>query len=141
MSDIILMGLTKSGKTSIQRVVFQKMSPHETFFLASTQKVETTSKSFILIYLILAINNNQNIQFNIKDFPGTKELSASDPGDVAALKQCGSLIYVIDAHEQDKDFSCNKLFEIIKVAHKISPEITFQVFIHKVDSDMFMQDE
>jgi len=48
---------------------------------------------------------------------------------------------VIDAHEQDKDFSCNKLFEIIKVAHKISPEITFQVFIHKVDSDMFMQDE
>ena len=27
MSDIILMGLTKSGKTSIQRVVFQKMSP------------------------------------------------------------------------------------------------------------------
>ena len=89
----------------------------------------------------LAINNNQNIQFNIKDFPGTKELSAADPGDVAALKQCGSLIYVIDAHEQDKDFSCNKLFEIIKVAHKISPEITFQVFIHKVDSDMFMQDE
>jgi Ras-related GTP-binding protein C/D len=27
------------------------------------------------------------------------------------------------------------------VAHKINPDITFQVFIHKVDSDMFMQDE
>lgn len=57
------------------------------------------------------------------------------------LKQCGSLIYVIDAHEQDKEMSCDKLFEIIKVAHKVNPQITFEVFIHKVDSDMFMQDE
>lgn len=30
------MGLPKSGKTSILRVVFQKMSPHETFFLEQT---------------------------------------------------------------------------------------------------------
>jgi len=37
--------------------------------------------------------------------------------------------------------SCNKLFEIIKVAHKINPGISFEVFIHKVDSDMFMQDD
>jgi len=37
--------------------------------------------------------------------------------------------------------SCTKLFEIIKVAHKINPAISFEVFIHKVDSDMFMQDD
>jgi len=37
--------------------------------------------------------------------------------------------------------ACNKLFEIIKVAQKVNPSITFEVFIHKVDSDMFMQDE
>lgn len=48
---------------------------------------------------------------------------------------------MIDAHEQDKEVACNKLFEIIKVAHKVNPDITFEVFIHKVDSDMFMQDE
>jgi len=60
---------------------------------------------------------------------------------VQTLKQCGSLIYVIDAHDQDKDMACNKLFEIIKVAHKVNPAIRFEVFIHKVDSDMFMQDE
>ena len=48
---------------------------------------------------------------------------------------------MIDAHEQDKEMSCDKLFEIIKVAHKVNPNITFEVFIHKVDSDMFMQDE
>jgi len=87
------------------------------------------------------INNNPHIQFNIKDFPGTKELKEQNPADVATLKNCGSLIYVIDAHEQDKDMACNKLFEIIKVAHKVNPKIAFEVFIHKVDSDMFMQDE
>ena len=42
--NIMLMGLPKSGKTSIQRVVFQKMSPHETFFLTSTYQMELTSK-------------------------------------------------------------------------------------------------
>ena len=33
------------------------------------------------------------------------------------------------------------LFEIIKVAHSVNPSITFEVFIHKVDTDMFTQDE
>ena len=38
------MGMPKAGKTSIQRVVFSKVSPHETFFLVNTQAVETFSK-------------------------------------------------------------------------------------------------
>ena len=87
--DICLMGLTKSGKTSIQRVVFQKMSPHETFFLASTQQVEITSKSIIHNHdksnphtFFVDINNNPNIKFAIKDFPGTKVLSEENPLDV-----------------------------------------------------------
>ncbi len=33
---ILLMGPRRSGKTSIERVVFHKMSPHETLFLEST---------------------------------------------------------------------------------------------------------
>ena len=101
------------------------------------------SNHIILTYFptLLDINNNPNIQFQIKDFPGTKELRENNQQDVLALKACGSLIYVIDAHEQDKEMSCDKLFEIIKVAHKVNPSITFEVFIHKVDSDMFMQDE
>lgn len=43
------------------------------------------------------IDNNPYIQFTIKDYPGTYELKESSPGDVAAIKACGSLIYVIDA--------------------------------------------
>ena len=33
---IVLMGSRRSGKTSMERVVFGKMSPHETLFVAST---------------------------------------------------------------------------------------------------------
>mmetsp|Transcript_8570 Transcript_8570/g.21642 ORF Transcript_8570/g.21642 Transcript_8570/m.21642 type:complete len:83 (-) Transcript_8570:1061-1309(-) len=36
---ILLMGLRKSGKSSIQKVVFHKMSPNETLFLESTAKL------------------------------------------------------------------------------------------------------
>lgn len=36
---VLLMGLKKSGKSSIQKVVFQKMSPNETLFLESTTKL------------------------------------------------------------------------------------------------------
>jgi Ras-related GTP-binding protein C/D len=61
--------------------------------------------------------------------------------DTPALRSCGSLVYVIDAHEPDKDTACNQLYEIIKQAHKINPGILFEVFIHKVDSDMFQHDE
>ena len=35
------MGLPKSGKTSIKKVVFEKMSPHETVFLESNQSIES----------------------------------------------------------------------------------------------------
>jgi len=36
---ILLMGLRRSGKSSIQKVVFHKMSPNETLFLESTSKL------------------------------------------------------------------------------------------------------
>ena len=36
---IIIMGLRRSGKSSIQKVVFHKMSPNETLFLESTNKI------------------------------------------------------------------------------------------------------
>lgn len=51
--------MPKSGKTSIQKVVFQKMSPHETFFLLPTTQVEKQE-----------VNNNPNIEFSVMDFPG-----------------------------------------------------------------------
>ncbi|KAH8074913.1 hypothetical protein JL720_10662 [Aureococcus anophagefferens] len=42
---IVLMGSRRSGKTSMERVVFGKMSPHETLFVASTRCV-------VLVYVV-----------------------------------------------------------------------------------------
>lgn len=39
------------------------MSPHETFFLLPTGSIETQN-----------VNNNENIQFNVVDFPGNYAL-------------------------------------------------------------------
>jgi ribosomal protein L28 len=36
---IFMMGTRRSGKSSIQKVVFHKMSPHETLFIESTNQV------------------------------------------------------------------------------------------------------
>ena len=56
---VLLMGPRRSGKSSIQRVVFNKMSPHETLFLESTNHLD-----------IKYIANNSFVQFQIWDFPG-----------------------------------------------------------------------
>ena len=42
---IILMGLRRSGKTSISSVVFAKLSPSESLFLESTTRVYKTDVS------------------------------------------------------------------------------------------------
>jgi hypothetical protein len=50
-----------------------------------------------LIALAIEIDNNPYIQFTIKDFPGAYELKENSQADIALIKSCGSLIYVIDA--------------------------------------------
>merc|ERR1712226_25031 len=56
---ILLMGLRRSGKSSIQRVVFHKMSPNETLFLESTNAIHKEN-----------VSNSSFVQFAVWDFPG-----------------------------------------------------------------------
>lgn len=114
----------RSGKTSIQRVVFHKMSPHETLFLESTQNVD-----------ISLIANNNFIRFQTWDFGGDLNLK----NDISYLgkkisietvfRNCNTLVYVIDAQEDDFEDALPKLVETISVAHKINPAIHFEVFL------------
>uniref|UniRef100_A0A915K9J7 Ras-related GTP-binding protein C n=1 Tax=Romanomermis culicivorax TaxID=13658 RepID=A0A915K9J7_ROMCU len=134
---IILMGLKRSGKSSIQKVVFQKMSPNETLFLESTTRItkeEVSSSSFI--------------QFQVWEYPG--QMNAFDPNfDAYSIFECcGALIYVIDAQvkfelrvfilnssilQDDYAHALQKLIETVIKAHRINPRIKFEVFVHKVD--------
>jgi len=118
---ILLMGLRRSGKSSIQKVVFHKMSPNETLFLETTNKIVKND-----------ISNSSFVQFQIWDFPG--QLDFFDPtfDSEAIFGGCGSLIFVIDAQDE-YDEALRKLHMTVTKATKVNPRISFAVFIHKVD--------
>jgi Ras-related GTP-binding protein C/D len=118
---ILLMGLRRSGKSSIQKVVFQKMSPHETLFLESTNKIIKND-----------ISNNSFVQFQIWDFPGQIDFFDTTFESDLIFGGCGALVFVIDAQDNYSD-AITKLHQTVCQAHKVNPKIIFEVFIHKMD--------
>lgn len=80
------MGLRRSGKSSIQKVVFHKMSPSETLFLESTNKIcreDVSSSSFV--------------SFQIWDFPGQIDFFEPTFDYEMIFRGTGALIFVIDS--------------------------------------------
>jgi Ras-related GTP-binding protein C/D len=132
---IIFVGPRRSGKSSIERVVFHKMSPHETLFLESTHDVDVHS-----------VSNNELIRFQTWDFGGdlmfNNDVKYQDRSISveSILKNINTLVYVIDAQEDDYEDALPKLVETISTAYQINPNIHFEVFLHKVDGD-FMSEE
>ncbi|XP_017490399.1 PREDICTED: ras-related GTP-binding protein C-like, partial [Rhagoletis zephyria] len=118
---IIIMGLRRSGKSSIQKVVFHKMSPNETLFLESTNKVVKED-----------ISNNSFVSFTIWDFPGQMDIFDREFDFSNVFKGCGALVFVIDSQDDYVEALFN-LNQTVKRAHAINPNINFEVFIHKVD--------
>ncbi|XP_030755378.1 ras-related GTP-binding protein C [Sitophilus oryzae] len=118
---ILLMGLRRSGKSSIQKVVFHKMSPNETLFLESTNKIVKDD-----------INNSSFVQFQIWDFPGQIDFFDNCFDFDNIFGGCGALVFVIDAQDDYLD-ALNKLNLIVTKAYKVNQNIKFEVFIHKVD--------
>jgi hypothetical protein len=103
------------------------MSPHETFFLLPTTQIEKQD-----------VNNNPNIEFSVLDFPGNHVLKADTQ---ALVRDCGSLVYVIDAQAQDYENACVRFRDLIIATHQIKQGIAYEVFIHKVDQHHFETDE
>jgi len=118
---ILLMGLRRSGKSSIQKVVFHKMSPNETLFLESTSKIIKDD-----------VSNSSFVQFQIWDFPG--QIDFFDPAfdSEVIFGGCGALVFVIDAQDDYME-SLAKLHLTLTKAYKVNPHIKFEIFIHKVD--------
>ncbi|KAG8142931.1 hypothetical protein E2320_000238 [Naja naja] len=119
---ILLMGLRRSGKSSIQKVVFHKMSPNETLFLESTTKIHKDD-----------VSSSSFVNFQIWDFPG--QMDFFDPAFDYELifRGTGALIYVIDAQDDYME-ALTRLHITVSKAYKINPEMNFEVFIHKAFS-------
>ncbi|KAM9495136.1 ras-related GTP binding Cb isoform 2-T2 [Clarias gariepinus] len=118
---ILLMGLRRSGKSSIQKVVFHKMSPSETLFLESTNKIYKDD-----------ISSSSFVHFQIWDFPG--QVDFLDPAfDYQMIfRGTGALIFVIDAQDDYME-ALGRLHLTVSRAYRVNPRINFEVFVHKVD--------
>lgn len=67
---IFIMGLKRSGKSSIQKVIFNKMSPNETLFLESTNRISKDE-----------ISTSSFIKFEIYNFPGQMDFFNQNSSD------------------------------------------------------------
>ncbi|KAK1065270.1 GTP-binding protein gtr2 [Friedmanniomyces endolithicus] len=125
---LLFMGLRKSGKTSVQKVVFQKMSPADTLFLEPTTRIETDSlQSFVTI--------------ETAELP--TQLSATLPtwDHHALFSNVGAVIWVLDIQDEYLS-SIASLIETAVLLVEHHPRIAFEVFIHKTDglSDEYKHD-
>ena len=111
------------------------MSPHETLFLEATPVVD--------------INNtlsNRLVQFQTWDFGGDLNLASNiqymdhDISFESIFQKSSTLVYVIDAQEDDYEHALPKLAETIHIAHTANPNMHFEVFLHKVDGDFLSED-
>ena len=133
---VLLMGPRRSGKSSIQRVVFYKMSPHETLFIESTNTLD-----------VKYVANNSLVQFQVWDFPGDFQFSDSIQygnqvlTEESIFRECSALVFVLDAQDDPYNDALEVLHETIVRANRYNPNIFFEVFIHKVDGDLFLSDE
>merc|ERR1719228_187158 len=115
------MGLRRSGKSSIQKVVFHKMSPNETLFLEATNKIQKDD-----------VSNSSFVQFSIWDFPGQVDFFDPTFDTDMIFSGCGALIFVIDAQDDYLE-ALAKLNVTVAKAYQVNPGIRLEVFIHKVD--------
>nr|XP_042905790.1 ras-related GTP-binding protein C isoform X2 [Parasteatoda tepidariorum] len=115
------MGLRRSGKSSIQKVVFHKMSPNETLFLESTNKIVKDD-----------VSNSSFVQFQIWDFPGQIDFFDQTFDADMIFGGSGALVFVIDAQDEYME-ALDRLKMTVARAQKVNPVIKFEVFIHKVD--------
>lgn len=126
LPKVLLMGLRKSGKSSIQQVVFQGMQPHNTVTLPTTVVPGKTT-----------MDSNEFLNFEVWDFPGQNdpfdENNANRYDANQLLENCGVIVFVLDCREQ-VDVARVRLVDTICAAYRYDPRLCVEVFIHKVDA-------
>ena len=139
---VVLMGLRRSGKTSIQKVVFERTPPHETTFLQSTAKIQRTR-----------VETSPFVQFQIWDLvgqvdytiEGTSATGASGAPDLSSvLENCGAVVFVLDCRVamaspdpfkvHDFEQGTRRLVDTIVAVQHLNPAISVEIFLHKVDA-------
>jgi Ras-related GTP-binding protein C/D len=115
-----------SVPSASKRVVFQKMSPHETLFrLEATQGLERA-----------VVDHTPLCRFTVWDFPGDYYGEDED-----VFSGSTSLIFVVDAQDEPYDHVLQSFTNAVTRALELNPNIVIEVFINKVDGELFLSDE
>ncbi|KAK4545259.1 hypothetical protein LTR36_003439 [Oleoguttula mirabilis] len=116
---MLFMGLRRSGKSSIQKVVFEKLSPADTLFLEPTSRIGTVKmQSFIT--------------FESVELPHQLSATTPDFDHHAVFSHIGAVIWVLDVQDE----YLTSISEMIQTAVFLAenyPRVNFEVFIHKTD--------
>lgn len=103
------------------------MSPHETLFrLEATQGLERA-----------LVDHTPLCRFTIWDFPGDY-YGEEHP---EAFSGPTSLIFVVDAQDEPYDHVLQSFTTAVTRALQLNPNISVEVFINKVDGELFLSDE
>ncbi|KAG6897155.1 hypothetical protein C0992_003742 [Termitomyces sp. T32_za158] len=114
-TKILLLGLRRAGKTSIQQVLFNQLPPKQTFYL------ETTMRIVKHIY-------DSVFPLEIWDCPGN--ITVDTLG--APLSQFATMIFVIDIRDLYNQ-PISRLVEFIVAVYEQNPSMNLEVFVHKAE--------
>jgi Ras-related GTP-binding protein C/D len=124
---IVVCGLKRSGKSSILRVLFNKLSPHEAGYLEPTTQP-----------VFLPQSGNPLMNFRIAEIPGSWSWEESETLDEMFFAHCQSLILVIDSSSDDVALNVYSLARrVITRAQKIrsGQKLNVHLFLNKVDAN------
>nr|OQO20693.1 hypothetical protein B0A51_10644 [Rachicladosporium sp. CCFEE 5018] len=116
---ILLMGQRRSGKSSIQNVICNKMAPAETLYLESTNTLQTAS-----------ISSFTEITFS--ELPSHIPASSPEIATPSNYASLGAVLWLIDI--QDEYLSTlPSLIQTALFFHTHYPRLHFSVLVHKTD--------
>ncbi|KAF5376174.1 hypothetical protein D9757_009336 [Collybiopsis confluens] len=114
-TKILLLGLRRSGKTSIQKVIFNGMVPKETFFLDATMRIVKHTYDSV-------------IPLEIWDCPGN--ITVETLG--TPLSAFSTLVFVIDIRDLYNQ-PISRLVDFIVASYRQNPSINFEILVHKAE--------
>lgn len=128
--NIVVLGNRQAGKSSILKLVFQKISSNETLFLESTSKIEEYT-----------VRNNNYTQCSFFDFPGTFEISQMNSLERKYLQNASAMLYILDSKDEPYNKTLEKFLTLVSEVNEMNPSCVFELLIHKLDGQMFSTED